>query len=86
MAKKLLMPPGEYLRECREEQGMSQREVALMLGYQTPQFVWAVENCQAGIPPKLMKNWSNCVGADKKHLLKLLELEYHSEVTTNLGL
>ena len=45
---------GDFLRKCRDFQGMTQRYVADQLGYSTPQFISNWERGLASPPPEVL--------------------------------
>ena len=51
MAKKSLTG---YLKKCREKRGLSQKEVSVLLGYSSPQFISNWERGESDPPVKVL--------------------------------
>lgn len=77
---------GIHLKKCREEYGVTQVEVALHLGYDSPQFISNVERGVSDPPLKSVNAWCKFVGADKYKVLKGMVSSYHDRIQQVLGL
>ena len=64
---------GLWLRELREEQGLSQRDLSEMLGLDYYTFISQLENGRGKIPSNRYREWAHALGQDSKtFVLKLL--------------
>lgn len=57
-----------YLKQCREESGLTQREVSERLGYTTPQFVSNWERSVSSPPLKTLRKLSGIYGVVEDQL------------------
>lgn len=65
-----------YLKKKRERAGMSQREVAEILGLSTPQLISNVERGACAPPDKKVKKWTLAIGGDIKQVEKMIVKHY----------
>ena len=72
---------GKYLKSQRERTGLSQREVAIELGYTTAQFVSNWERGLISPPMTTMVTLIELYKMPKKELIELLVTEYRSSIT-----
>lgn len=70
---------GLWLKRRREEQGLSQRDVADRLGLKFYSFISQVENGHAPIPPELLQDWSDALGIPTAEFARTM-LRYFSPV------
>jgi transcriptional regulator with XRE-family HTH domain len=72
---------GAWLRELREEAGLTQMDLASRLGFKYYAFVSQVETGFSRLPPDKMEAWAQTVGVEPavfaKHLLSFYEPELH---------
>ncbi|WP_336491873.1 helix-turn-helix domain-containing protein [Methylobacterium nigriterrae] len=71
---------GRYLRELREAQGLSQRQMASLIGADYYTFVSQIETGRGRIPPDGYRIWSEALGTDVKDLVRNL-MRYYDPVT-----
>jgi len=87
-AKAELLPPkqlrkqaGTWLKELRAKAGLSQIQLAKILGLKYYTFVSQVENGFGRVPVESMEAWANALGVDSshfaKHLIQFYEPELH---------
>jgi transcriptional regulator with XRE-family HTH domain len=72
---------GLWLRLCREEQGLSQRELAERLSLDYYTFISQLENGRGKIPVHRYEEWAHALGQDPKDFVKMLLRHY--EPTTH---
>jgi transcriptional regulator with XRE-family HTH domain len=72
---------GNWLKELRGQAGLSQIQLAKILGLKYYTFVSQVENGFGRVPVESMEAWANALGVDPshfaKHLLQYYEPELH---------
>ena len=71
---------GRYLRELREARGLSQRQMATLIGADFYTFVSQVETGRGRIPPDRYRVWAEALGVDVKDLVEHL-MRYYDPVT-----
>jgi len=71
---------GLWLRSLREEQGLSQRELADMLSLDYYTFISQLENGRGKIPSHRYAEWADVLGQDSKLFVKML-LKYYEPMT-----
>jgi len=71
---------GEWLRNLREQSGLSQRELAeqLDIGYYT--FVSQIESGRGRIPPERYNNWAEALNLEPKAFVREI-LKYYEPST-----
>lgn len=67
---------GVWLRELREEQGLSQRDLSEMLGLDYYTFISQLENGRGKIPPNRYREWAQALGQDPKPFVRKLLMHY----------
>jgi len=70
--KNLLKEFGAFLKEKREEVGLSQSEVARGLGYSSPQFISNFERGLCSPPLPALKKMLEYYGMSKRELIDLI--------------
>lgn len=64
---------GAWLRDLREEQGLSQRDLSEALGLDYYTFISQLENGRGKIPSNRYRDWAKALGQDSRtFVLKLL--------------
>lgn len=74
MAKKSKSPNatiGQVIREARKAKGLSQNDLAMLMGYETAQFVSDWERGQAPIPMKRLTEIAGHLDLDRDRLFDL---------------
>ena len=71
-AKELRKAAGRYIRELRQEAGMSQLDLAQALGIAYYTFVSQVENGAARVPPEALGTWAKALGVERRKFAKTL--------------
>lgn len=67
---------GVWLRELREEQGLSQRDLSEMLGLDYYTFISQLENGRGKIPSNRYREWAQALGQDSKIFVRKLLMHY----------
>jgi len=67
---------GLWLRALREEQGLSQRELADMLSLDYYTFISQLENGRGKIPVHRYREWAHALGQDPQDFVKVLLMHY----------
>ena len=80
-AKQLRKQAGTWLKELRGRAGLSQIELAQVLGFKYYTFISQVENGFGRVPTESLEAWAKALGADPssfaRHLLSYYEPELH---------
>jgi transcriptional regulator with XRE-family HTH domain len=71
---------GEWLRKLREQRGLSQRDLARLVGAEYYTFISQLEMGRGRVPPDRYKIWADALGVPPKVLVKTL-LRYYDPVT-----
>jgi transcriptional regulator with XRE-family HTH domain len=71
---------GRYLRELREQAGLSQRDLAAKVGTEYYTFVSQLENGRGRIPPDRLTVWADALGVEPRDFVKTL-MRYYDPVT-----
>ena len=67
---------GVWLRELREAQGLSQRDLSDALGLDYYTFISQLENGRGKIPSNRYRDWANALGQDTKTFVRKLLMHY----------
>lgn len=78
--KELRKAAGKWLRELREAQGLSQSELAQLVGVKYYTFISQLETGRGRIPPDKYRVWSEALGLPVKDFVKHL-FQYYDPVT-----
>lgn len=70
---------GAWLRELREAQGLSQRDLSDALGLEYYTFISQLENGRGKIPSGRYTDWSIALGQDPKVFVRKLLMHYDPE-------
>lgn len=80
-SKQLRKQAGGWLKELRAQAGLSQIQLADVLGFKYYTFISQVENGFGRVPVESMEAWARALGADPtefaKHLLSYYEPELY---------
>ena len=79
-ASQLRSEMGVWLRTLREEQGLSQRDLARILGLEYYTFISQLENGRGKIPRDRYRDWAQALGQDVREFVKKL-LSYYDPVS-----
>jgi len=71
---------GRWLRELREQAGLSQRELAGLVGTEYYTFVSQLENGRGRIPPDRLDVWAKALHVRPRDFVKTL-MRYYDPVT-----
>src|SRR2546427_10573262 len=71
---------GRWLRQCRETAGLSQRQLADLVGAEYYTFISQLETGRGRIPPDRYLLWATAFGVDPKVFVRTL-LRYYDPVT-----
>lgn len=82
-AKEHRMTLGLWLRSLREEQGLSQRELADMLSLDYYTFISQLENGRGKIPSHRYAEWAQALGQNPREFVKTL-LQHYEPTTYNV--
>jgi transcriptional regulator with XRE-family HTH domain len=78
--KQLRQDAGRWLKQLRESQGLSQRELARRLGLNFYTFVSQLESGRGRIPPDRYKAWADAFGMEPQVFVREL-LRYYDPIT-----
>lgn len=67
---------GVWLRDLREEQGLSQRDLSDALGLDYYTFISQLENGRGKIPSSRYRDWAQALGQDPKSFVRKLLMHY----------
>jgi len=71
---------GIYLREKREHKGLTQAQVAIQLGYGSPQFISNIERGVSRVPIKSLKYFIDLYGLATNEVIEILLDEKRSQL------
>lgn len=71
---------GAWLKSLRENQGMSQRDLANTLGLDYYTFISQLENGRGRIPPARYRDWAEALRIEPREFVKTL-LSYNEPLT-----
>jgi transcriptional regulator with XRE-family HTH domain len=83
LTKKLRNQAGNWLRELRENRGLSQRELAERVGAEYYTFISQLENGRGRIPPDRYLVWADALGVEPRAFVRTL-MSYYDPVTYNI--
>jgi len=79
-SKQLRKQAGAWLKELRAEAGLSQIQLADVLGFKYYTFISQVENGFGRVPVESMEAWAKALGADPSQFAKQLLSFYEPEL------
>lgn len=71
---------GLWLKELRENRGLSQRQLANLVGVDYYTFISQLETGRGRIPPERYQRWAEALGIDAKEFVRTL-MRYYDPVT-----
>lgn len=71
---------GKWLRELREAQGLSQRELAQLVGVEYYTFISQLETGRGRIPPDKYRVWADALGLPVRDFVKHI-FQYYDPIT-----
>ena len=74
---------GVWLRELREKQGLSQRQLAKLVGAEYYTFVSQLETGRGRIPPDRYRRWAEALQVDASDFVRTL-MKYYDPVTYSI--
>jgi transcriptional regulator with XRE-family HTH domain len=83
LTQKLRHRAGTWLRELREQRGLSQRELAAQVGTEYYTFISQLETGRGRIPPDRYLAWAHALGVDKREFVRTL-MSYYDPVTYSI--
>ena len=83
LTQKLRTQAGSWLRELREKRGLSQRDLAQMVGAEYYTFISQLENGRGRIPPDRYLVWAAALNVDPREFVRTL-LSYYDPVTYSI--
>lgn len=84
--KKTHVKIGSMVREYREKMGMTQHDLAMKLGYDSPQFVSLFERGHSKVPFCTLGHLISLLGIPEKTITQTLMVAYEAEVKRQLAL
>jgi len=83
LTQKLRNEGGHWLRELREKRGLSQRQLAEMVGSEYHTFISQLEHGQGRIPPDRYLVWAQALGIEPREFVEGI-LSYYDPMTYNI--
>ena len=74
---------GIWLKELREKRGLSQRQLAQLVGADYYTFISQLETGRGRIPPDRYRQWADALGIDAADLVKTL-MQYYDPITYDI--
>jgi transcriptional regulator with XRE-family HTH domain len=71
---------GHWLKELRERRGLSQRQLAALVGVEYYTFISQLETGRGRIPPDRYQQWAEALGVEPKEFVLTL-MKYYDPVT-----
>ncbi|TXM67541.1 helix-turn-helix transcriptional regulator [Methylobacterium sp. WL12] len=71
---------GRYVRELREAAGLSQRQLAALIGVEFYTFVSQIETGRGRIPPDSYRTWAEALGVEPRTFVQTL-MRFYDPVT-----
>lgn len=78
--KQLRQDAGRWLKQLREAKGLSQRDLARLVGVEYYTFISQLESGRGRIPPERYAVWAEALGIDPQVFVKEL-LRYYDPMT-----
>jgi len=80
LTQKLRSKAGSWLRELREKRGLSQRDLAQMVGAEYYTFISQLEHGRGRIPPDRYLVWADALGVNPREFVRGL-MSYYDPMT-----
>ncbi|PIS12155.1 MAG: XRE family transcriptional regulator [Bdellovibrio sp. CG10_big_fil_rev_8_21_14_0_10_47_8] len=77
---------GNFLKQKREQQGLTQAQVADKLGYGSPQFISNIERGISRVPLRSLKLFINVYDLKPDEVIDILLEEKRNQIKRQLGL
>ncbi len=74
---------GQWLKELRERRGLSQRQLAKLVGAEYYTFISQLETGRGRIPPDRYREWANALQVDPAEFVRTL-MKYYDPVTYSI--
>lgn len=74
---------GRFLKELREARGLSQRQLANLVGAEYYTFISQLETGRGRIPPDRYRAWAEALGVDPKAFVQSL-MRFYDPMTYNI--
>ncbi|KQQ27122.1 Cro/Cl family transcriptional regulator [Methylobacterium sp. Leaf123] len=74
---------GRFLKELREKQGLSQRQLASLVGAEYYTFISQLETGRGRVPPDRYRLWADALGVDAKDFVKSL-MRFYDPLTFDI--
>jgi transcriptional regulator with XRE-family HTH domain len=71
---------GHWLKELREKRGLSQRQLANLVGVDYYTFISQLETGRGRIPPDRYQQWAEALGIESREFVRTL-MKYYDPVT-----
>ncbi len=81
--KQLRQDAGRWLKHLREQQGLSQRDLARRLSLNFYTFISQLESGRGRIPPYRYREWARALGVEPQAFVREL-LRYYDPITHDL--
>ena len=75
---------GQIIRTLREKKGLTQTDLALKLGYRTPQFVSLFERGLSKVPLETLGQLSVILNFPANHVKDLILRDYEAEISKRI--
>jgi len=83
LTRQLRAEAGRWLRELRNERGLSQRELKQLVGVRDAAFISQLENGKGRIPPDRYLIWAHALGVEPREFVRKL-LSYYDPLTHDI--
>src|SRR5262244_827650 len=83
LTQKLRSKAGKWLRELREQRGLSQRELAQKVGAEYHTFISQLEHGRGRIPPDRYLIWADALGVNPREFVQAL-MSYYDPMTYSI--
>ncbi|GJE31320.1 helix-turn-helix domain-containing protein [Methylobacterium oxalidis] len=74
---------GRFLKELRETRGLSQRQLAQLVGAEYYTFISQLETGRGRIPPDRYRAWAEALGVDVRHFVQTL-MRFYDPMTYDI--
>ena len=76
---------GSYLKNVRMDKGLTQSDVAVKLGYTSPQFISNIERGISKVPLKTLRHFIDLYQLNPEHLIETILEEKRHQIRKALG-
>lgn len=83
LSAQLRKEAGAWLRACREERGLSQRELAQLVNVEYYTFISQIEAGRGRVPPDRLSVWADALQMDTQSFVKTL-MRFYDPITYGL--